>query len=78
MPLPLMFQKKHGAFPVAVPFKFHPFHLAGLKAHHRVIAGLAAVSGTNGVHQGRLSFLHPLPCNSASAREVGLVGKEYL
>ena len=48
------------------------------QAHRRVIAGLLAVPGTAGVHQGRLPFQRPLPPQLRVSPEMGLVSKEYL
>ena len=47
------FQESHRVFPVAAPLQFHPLHPAGIQGNCRIAAGLLAVPGTAGVHQGR-------------------------
>ena len=62
---------------VAVALQFHPFHLARLQAHRRIVAGLLPVPRAARVHQRRLTLQHPLPPQFRVRPEVGLVGKEY-
>ena len=78
MPLPQLLQEGLRCSGVAVPLQFHPLHLAGLQTHRRVIAGLLAVPGTAGVHQGWLPFQHPLAPQLRVSPEMGLVSEEYL
>ena len=67
-----------GRFPMFRRCCSHPLHLAGLQAYRRVIAGLLAVPGTAGVHQGWLPFQHPLAPQLRVSPEMGLVSEEYL
>ena len=67
-----------GGHGVAVLLDFHNLHLAGLRVHRRIIAGLYAPAGAGRIYQRWASLEHSFPVQVSIRPEMGLISEEDL